>query len=267
MQSSNMFLSLVEAAGVQIEVQPKTVSHLGRSKVVNFVSGFSGLGKGQPSRDVQLLKGAIPDYNESLISAAKAEIEAEVANEKEVTAAKEKEVADRIATLEAEKAALAAEYAAKETARKKPFLRVIFWLGSSLLLIGAILLVGLSTYNASFFLGTFIPPVFIWSFGVFMGVCLIFFVLFRDSEKIKMVAALVPFDLFMAVFVKPAFPNGFNIENNFLSLDMGAILLFSLVYGVQLYAASVNISKVFNPKELLGSELKAFWEEVRGSVI
>ena len=208
-------------------------------------------------------------YNQASIEAGKAEIEADIAAQKAIEAeaeakriaeqeaaekaaveAQEKLKADYEAQIEAERGKLAAII---ERNNEKPLQLKKFsnFLGWSINFLLAFLLVGLNRANGTFFLGAHLDEYFIYAFAGVFGIIFLHSTMYNDKTAFKYVSWILPADLALAVFIKPFLGETLVIEKAsdlILTLSGWGLILFVVIYGVQIFHAGLSAFRFINPE-------------------
>lgn len=264
----------LEEKGVNFIFASSTVNHLGRSKDVQLIE-LETTGRGRYSSEVAAaVNFFIPAYNAAIENNAKTEIESEIAKGQEIalqaSQATAKQLQDLREQLTQQAAENAAKVAASEKARKKPLLQITAYFGLSLTILVALVLVGLNFFNATYFLGENLHWAVLLIFALLFGASFVYFALSRNGKALKMLVWVVPFDLVVATLVKPFLGNTKTLqlftENGFNWVGFSALVLFLIVYGVQLFHACNAVAKLLNPKELTKKEEEEHLTKVLDSI-
>lgn len=225
--------------------------------------------KGPKSDFVKFCHEFEAQYNTASKQAAIETIEAQIASEleaervaeqnrvaAEAEAEKQREEAEKTlkaqyeAQLEAEREKQA-ELIEKINSTPKYQLVSTFVLGWLLKLLITVVLVGLNGANGEFFLGGVLADTYIWTFAGLFGGMYLYTSLYKDADAFYWVRLVLPADLALAVFVKP-FIGGEALKFNSLweLISTGAgwgMILFVLIYGVQIFHAGNALFKFLNP--------------------
>ena len=244
-----------------------TISHKGYAKVVKQIT--YKVPQGGKGAYHESLTAFAKTYNQASIEAGKAEIEADIAAQEAKKAAseakhiEEKEAAEKAAVeaqealkakyeaeIEAERAKLAAiiERNNEKPLQLKKFSNVLGWSINVLLFS---LLVGLNSANGSYFLGEVLNEYFIYAFAGVFGIIFLHSTMYNDKTAFKYVSLILPADLALAVFIKPFLGETLAIKNAsdlILTLSGWGLILFVVIYGVQIFHAGLSAYRFINPE-------------------
>lgn len=267
MNHLNTILQQNIESGEKFEITSLTISHQGYAKVVDQIEYKPSSGR-QGSHQKSLLAFA-ELYNQAAVEAGKSEIEADIAAqkaneaeaeakriaeqkaaEKEAVEAQEALKAQYEAEIEAERAKLAAiiERNNKKPLQLKKFSNILGWSINFLL---AFLLVGLNAANGAFFLGAHLDEYFIYAFAGVFGIIFLHSTMFNDKTAFEYIRWVLPADLALAVFIKPFLGETLAIEKAsdlILTLSGWGLILFVVIYGVQIFHAGLSAFRFINPE-------------------
>lgn len=267
MENLKLQLEVLIEQGQSFDLYSQTINHNGYAKDVKLISYNKP--QGRAGHMVSFCEDFENIYNQASIEAGKAEIEADIAAQKAIEAeaeakriaeqeaaekaaveAQEKLKADYEAQIEAERGKLAAII---ERNNEKPLQLKKFsnFLGWSINFLLAFLLVGLNRANGTFFLGAHLDEYFIYAFAGVFGIIFLHSTMYNDKTAFKYVSWILPADLALAVFIKPFLGETLVIEKAsdlILTLSGWGLILFVVIYGVQIFHAGLSAFRFINPE-------------------